>query len=359
MDKIQFCPYCGNKLTDGPYCSHCGKRVLSDQEEPMAQEPNNEIVPSDVEIKTESTELQEINEPQTLVDEERTPAYKPSKEQTNIAYFVVGITILSLIIYFAYWKKIDALSLLDDYDDEYFEGLKSAEKFIMIGTGVCNFLMLICFGLIYRWSCNKAVKIATGMGVFLHLLAVIKQIITFIICTNPDDYSSQTHENVNLAFQIHLAVDSLLWIYVFYLYVKNSSMSTKTRSWVALLAIFQLFGLFYGLANLLAGDYLDNIYFRTIIANAEFDEDISPQDFFYWSMYFRLYYVFILLLSVYGLWRLFRSEAFSGNYDEEASTSYSPFNRWIVMAIVSAAVIGSGLYFYYIEYLPDNFNDLI
>lgn len=357
MDKIQFCPYCGHKLTDGPYCSFCGKRVLQNQEEPMAQESNNEIVPSDVELETESTELQEVKEPQVLANEKATPDYKPSNKQTNIAYFVAGAAILSTILFIAYWKKEDALSSLDDFED-IIEGSLSNYRFLTVGIGFHYLLMTVCYCLIYRLSCNRAVKIATGMGVFLNLLTVIKQVIILFVYTNPDDYYSLTRDTVELAFQIHTAVDSLLWIYILSLYIKNSSMSAKTRSWVALLAIFQLFGLFYSLANLLAGN-LAQRYIDAIVDKSEYLEDISIVDYFYFSVYFRLYYVFISLLSVYGSWRLFRSEAFSGNYNEEASTSYSPFNRWLVMAIVSAAVVGAGLYFYYIEFIPENFDVLI
>ena len=65
-----------------------------------------------------------------------------------------------------------------------------------------------------------------------------------------------------------------------------------------------------------------------------------------------MWYLLVIALTACAGWHLIRSRAFSENYAFGSRTNYAPSVKWMLTAIVAAAITGIMLYLLYVELLP-------
>ena len=115
------------------------------------------------------------------------------------------------------------------------------------------------------------------------------------------------------------ALGSLLWVFCFAVIVGNNRLEPDTVSWIGLLSVVTSLDLIFPLRNVW-------------IQGGEIQEQFSGLNNLFWIMCY--------VLMIVGWFKFARSEAFAGNCNGSPSPkgAYSPFNKYVVGALISAGM---------------------
>lgn len=112
---------------------------------------------------------------------------------------------------------------------------------------------------------------------------------------------------------------SLLWVFCFAVIVGNNRLKPDTVSWIGILSVVFSLDLIFPLRNVW-------------IQGGEIQEQFSGLNNLFWIMCY--------VLMIVGWFKFARSEAFAGNYNGSPAPkgAYSPLNKYVVGALISAGV---------------------
>jgi hypothetical protein len=178
-------------------------------------------------------------------------------------------------------------------------------------------LFVFCWLSLAFMAVNKAAKVAAFIGT--GTMAV------YFLCNMPALVMN------NFAICIVALVIALGLSYAVSLIVRNCEMTRTSRTWINLLALYDVFNFsvfFFGFCFMQEWiDQYEGLFYPV------------QQQVFTLSPYYTTLVLVQVLLVTFAYWKLARCEAFSGKYDAEAVPNFSPMNKWMAMAVIVPVVI--------------------
>lgn len=179
----------------------------------------------------------------------------------------------------------------------------------MIIPQLVAFLLLI--GIAANRPTRVAMGIAAGWLIFTLVLDVLGPMLAFLETSG------------DLISLINSLIDSLVFIYLFSILLRNNKIAESRRNWIILLPVGQLLGIVYLCAGL---------------AQQALPEGFvcGSEHIFFLSGGFR-WFMYIMRLLLWIAWfKLTHSEAFAPTYDDSPAPAgaYSPATKYMAMPIV-------------------------
>ena len=170
-------------------------------------------------------------------------------------------------------------------------------------------LLLACF-ILFRLASNKATKtMMLAVGCWQGILVFLTVF----------DILGLFRVSTSAVGGCIAVLGSLLWVFCFAVIVGNNRLKTDTLSWIGILSVVFSLDLIFPLRNVW-------------IQGGEIQEQFSGLNNLFWIMCY--------VLMIVGWFKFARSEAFAGNYNGSPAPkgAYSPLNKYVVGALISAGV---------------------
>lgn len=192
----------------------------------------------------------------------------------------------------------------------------------MIIPQLAAFLLLI--GIAANRPTRVAVEIAAGWLIFTLVLDVLGPMLAFLETSG------------DLISLIDSLIDSLVFIYLFSILLRNNKIAESRRKWIIMLPVSHIYGVFYTCACMAQNraDALDWLCRRFSPVNVNhcfyYLEHVFFSSDFLWFQY-----IMQLLLCI-AWFKLTHSEAFAPTYDDTPAPAgaYSPATKYMAMPIV-------------------------
>lgn len=230
---------------------------------------------------------------------ERDEDYTPKKSQTAIGVTMVVSMVISL--------------LLRRYFLSYF-GYRFGEIGYTLSTSldvisiIASLLLAVCMFMLSRMANNKATRI----GALIFFVSFLRDVFRAIVISGFTDFSDSFRYNFNNYFSIFCTLGG---IYACGLLIRNNLLSSKNKSWIAMLLVL------------------------TFLGDFDFGPFFVPQailpDYFICKNYFNILSS-ILIAAAY--WNLARCCAFSGKYNAAIKGDYSPLNKYMIAPFVCVCI---------------------
>ena len=231
---------------------------------------------------------------------ERDEDYTPKKSQTAIGVTMVVSMVMSLLCSFLF-NNIS-------FDYTLYTGLS-------VISFIAGLLLAVCMFMLSRMANNKATRIGTSI---FFVFCLGNFLLYGIASSEFIDFSESFWQYFNDYFSIFCALGG---IYACGLLIRNNLLSSKNKSWIAMLLVL------------------------TFLGGCDFGQFFVPQailpDYFICKIYFNILSS-ILIAAAY--WNLARCCAFSGKYNAAIKGDYSPLNKYMIAPFVCVCI--SFLFFY-------------
>ncbi len=251
--------------------------------------------------------MEETKTETLLKDEQHTP----KAIQTIVAVlFVVAVLLVTLQSWFI-MLLIDSLG---------------AELSYLISHGG-SVLSVICWGILTLHANNKATRLATSFLAGTHLVMIFLTLYQFFL---------EEQQLPQIVLYIIQIIYTLAIVYLLSLIVTNNKLSTGNAKWVNTLIASYCFSLSIYVVDIFLSDFL------------AMQLQYNLSEHFYFTGGFLTYWIWVLnLLCAIGMWKLARSEAFGGKFDETSAANLSPFNRWMAAGFVVPSIVMLAVYLLY------------
>lgn len=232
---------------------------------------------------------------------ERDEDYTPKKSQTAIGVTMVVSMVISLCGFHILYILCSFLFNNISYGYTLYTGLN-------VISIIAGLLLAVCMFMLSRMANNKATRIGTLIFFVSFLIDVLRAIASseFI------DFSESFRQYFNNYFSIFCALGG---IYACGLLIRNNLLSSKNKSWIAMLLVL------------------------TFLGGCDFGQNFVPQaifpDYFICKSYFNILSS-ILIAAAY--WNLARCCAFSGKYNAAIKGDYSPLNKYMIAPFVCVCI---------------------
>lgn len=196
-------------------------------------------------------------------------------------------------------------------------------------------VQIVAFVFLLRIASNRMTRTAVWCGIGCMLTLIVVSVVSAFLFR-----SAQTNEKigmVSMVLQGFSVAESLIWIYIYAIILRNNNLDSSSRTWIGLLAAAQAVGIIFA---------LQDVWF---IGASPITREMMWTATPLYAL-FRCLWVILIMIAYLNF---AHSSAFSGDYDPVPAPrgAYNPLNKYLT-ALIAAGVMTTGamwLLYHYAE----------